>query len=567
MPLTQTFDTWPVAQLPHLPSHSRLYRLEPIGIGTGSVEGLTSYVMRLATAHAVSVGDLLGRELFPGTAPSIRESLNAKRITSQGFGSASYWVNGTSACPATWIAALESATLQNNLRFLTLLPFARALSELHLPRMRRAWCPACLEEKVNAGDAIYEFLAWGFRIIKVCARHRTPLEEVCQHCARPMKPLGIYSRPGCCALCGGWLGLIRLDSSQSSVSDYDLWLANSMGELLASAPTLNTESLGTILRENISALIGAIAAGSQVTFERATNCSRRILAYWLNGTTLPRLDLLLPICHRLKVLPVNLFRETLLGRGASLGLAVSTNRSVRLLCRREEVRAVLKAALTEDPPPTVSTLSIRMGRRSSYWLYQIDSNLCKEITANSLKSNIAKKPLRCCHDLKKVEVALKIALTQQPAISLYMFAASLGYASGTSVSSRFPALSTALSKRFAEQRRTRHEILLQKALDEYPPPTLSAVAHRLHRGVAMLQQAFPDICNRLSGRRAAFLETKVARWHLSLEAALKETPPPARRPLCQHLGLGRVVFKRLFPELWNAIGARYEEARERRKDP
>ena len=142
-----------------------------------------------------------------------------------------------------------------------------------------------------------------------------------------MKPLGIYSRPGCCALCGGWLGVTRLDGSKSGVSDYDLWSANSMGELLVSAQTLNTESLGTTLRENISALIGAVAAGSQVTFEQATNCSRRILAYWLNGTTLPRLDLLLSICHRLNVLPVNLFKETLRVGDASLQLAVSTNRS------------------------------------------------------------------------------------------------------------------------------------------------------------------------------------------------------------------------------------------------
>ena len=116
--------------------------------------------------------------VVPWHGPTIRESLKAKRITSQGFGSASYWVNGTSACPATWVAALESATLQNNLRFLTLLPFAGALSELHLPRLRRAWCPACLEEQRNAGDAIHEFLAWGLRIMKACVRHHTPLEKV-----------------------------------------------------------------------------------------------------------------------------------------------------------------------------------------------------------------------------------------------------------------------------------------------------------------------------------------------------------------------------------------------------
>jgi hypothetical protein len=37
-----------------MPIHSRLYHLEPIGIGTPFVESLTSYVVRLAEAHSVS---------------------------------------------------------------------------------------------------------------------------------------------------------------------------------------------------------------------------------------------------------------------------------------------------------------------------------------------------------------------------------------------------------------------------------------------------------------------------------------------------------------------------------
>jgi hypothetical protein len=342
-------------------------------------------------------------------------------------------------------------------------------------------------------------------------------------------------------------------------------MANSIGELLASAKTLKTESLGTILRENISALIGAVAAGSRVTFERATNCSQRTLAYWLDGTTLPRLDLLLAICHQLNILPVNLFKETLGVGDARPGLAVSTSRSVRLLCRRDEVKAVLRAALTEEPPPTVITLSLRMGRRKTYWLYKIDSGLCREITANSLKSTVAKRHFRSRHDLKQVEAALKVALTQQTAISLFMFATSLGYASGSSISNQFPELSSALCSRFVEQRRTRHAIILQEALDEYPPPTLSAAVRRIKRGVAAAQEAFPDICNRLSARREAFLETREARWRLLLEAALIETPPPARRPLCQRLGLNRFQFAEMFPDLWNAIGARFKEAKERKQ--
>ena len=56
------FDMWPLS-IPHLPPRSDLAPIEPIGVGTGLVEGLTSYIMRLAEAHSVSTGDLVRREL------------------------------------------------------------------------------------------------------------------------------------------------------------------------------------------------------------------------------------------------------------------------------------------------------------------------------------------------------------------------------------------------------------------------------------------------------------------------------------------------------------------------
>ena len=58
------YDLWSLA-LPTLPPRSRLYSLAPMGIGTSQVESLTSYVMRLAEAHAVSPGTLIRQEIFP----------------------------------------------------------------------------------------------------------------------------------------------------------------------------------------------------------------------------------------------------------------------------------------------------------------------------------------------------------------------------------------------------------------------------------------------------------------------------------------------------------------------
>ena len=52
-------------------ARSRLYSLPPIGLGTALVESLSSYVVRLAEAHAVSAADLVRRELSRHTNPPL----------------------------------------------------------------------------------------------------------------------------------------------------------------------------------------------------------------------------------------------------------------------------------------------------------------------------------------------------------------------------------------------------------------------------------------------------------------------------------------------------------------
>ena len=50
-------ESWDLTA-PVVPSRARFYPLEPIGVGTPLVEGLTGYLLRLAEAHAVSVAAL-----------------------------------------------------------------------------------------------------------------------------------------------------------------------------------------------------------------------------------------------------------------------------------------------------------------------------------------------------------------------------------------------------------------------------------------------------------------------------------------------------------------------------
>src|SRR6266568_9106723 len=59
-----TYEEWNLP-LPLIPERSVLFSLEPVGVGTPWVESLTSYITRLASAHAVFPGVLMNKLLKP----------------------------------------------------------------------------------------------------------------------------------------------------------------------------------------------------------------------------------------------------------------------------------------------------------------------------------------------------------------------------------------------------------------------------------------------------------------------------------------------------------------------
>jgi hypothetical protein len=115
------FESWFLSS-PPVPPRSRLYSLEPIGIGTAFVESLTGYTARLAEAHSVSVGDLVGRVLSEllsdPKAPIITAAAKACRVGGHGFRACRYGVNGVTDRAESWAQALEAATARRDLRYL-----------------------------------------------------------------------------------------------------------------------------------------------------------------------------------------------------------------------------------------------------------------------------------------------------------------------------------------------------------------------------------------------------------------------------------------------------------------
>jgi hypothetical protein len=250
------FESWFLSS-PPVPPRSRLYSLEPIGIGTAFVESLTGYTARLAEAHSVSVGDLVGRVLSEllsdPKAPIITAAAKACRVGGHGFRACRYGVNGVTDRAESWAQALEAATARRDLRYLTLLPLRRVLPE-ELFRRRRAWCSVCYDQWRADGRIIYEPLIWAIETSSHCLVHARPLDCVCHHCARPLSPLGVFSRPGYCERCGGWLGAPDHGSRRAASGEGETWSCTQVGALLAMLPRVNPVTVRDSFRRNLLSL-------------------------------------------------------------------------------------------------------------------------------------------------------------------------------------------------------------------------------------------------------------------------------------------------------------------------
>lgn len=304
----QLFDDWDCAPA-GMPPRSRLYALEPIGIGTPRVESLTGYVSRIADAHAVSVGDLVGRELSViGSKPTrpFGPFVPRNRTDPHGFRGRARAADGLGDTAKRWIGALERATYQTNLRFLTLLPFEGVFSGKGLFRYIRAWCPDCYEDWRRTGSILYELLLWTIRLLTICPWHGCPLKEICPHCGESMKPLGLFARPGYCSKCLQWLGNkgmaeVHTRSHLKAEVDAALWHAKAVGEIFAVAPQL--KSPATAFQVNFRACLKIVAEDNTRALAQASQVSRCAVDCMQKGRGLPQLDTLLRICLHLNIPP------------------------------------------------------------------------------------------------------------------------------------------------------------------------------------------------------------------------------------------------------------------------
>ena len=120
------------------PPRSRLFKLEPIGLGTPMVECLASYIHRLAAAHGVPTWVLACREL---ASRFERKSIIGPNGYCDLFGSVGMSINGVYGAALETAAILQDLTGQSNLRSLTFITLGNLVAEQRILRRTQTWCP------------------------------------------------------------------------------------------------------------------------------------------------------------------------------------------------------------------------------------------------------------------------------------------------------------------------------------------------------------------------------------------------------------------------------------------
>ncbi len=117
------YDRLILAKPLEIPKRSRLFFLEPIGVGTPFSESISSYLTRLAQEHCVTPKKLVMGEIAPLIMGDRYhcETISKNISTIFGNSDAKPAINGMRQMTRSLVLALENLTLRQDLKFLSCL--------------------------------------------------------------------------------------------------------------------------------------------------------------------------------------------------------------------------------------------------------------------------------------------------------------------------------------------------------------------------------------------------------------------------------------------------------------
>lgn len=415
-----TYESWDLKQV-SIPSRSRLYQLNPVGIDTPYIESLTSYIARIAELHGVPPGILMTREIAP-----LVDKLYFQNGANRGFReifNRSQALNSMGEMAADLVQVLQKLTLRDDLRFLTMLFWSDILTPRNLLRTKKAWCPVCYQELYQNGQVVYDQLLWTFKLITICFQHQTPLIEVCPHCNHQSSLLNWYSRPGYCSKCGEWLGINQcfktFTNGEASIKvrlDWQSWTAHVVGELISAAQSFESAPSKENITKSINLVIEKVAENNAAAFSRLMGVPKNSLWMWQSTNTLPELNILLKICYELEIslveflTPKNLVTKSFTKISQKYLQLSRTPRVSPKAFDQYQVKDALLAILAgnEEPPLTMEEVAKHLGHHART-ISRHFPDLCSAVSAKCRdykKACHIKSMEKLCSEVREIVLSL-----------------------------------------------------------------------------------------------------------------------------------------------------------------
>jgi len=581
------YESWELSP-PGLSPRSALYQIRPQGIGTAETECLTSYLARIANAHCLPVGVFLQRYLIPLINNDRARSGKSLRPCKSLYGVR--YANGSDTLAADLVGMIEKLVLITGIAPMTFALWSGIVPRRELLRKYRSWCANCYAEQAAGGGPIYDLLMWAVFSVNICPRHRCLLIEKCPGCWKQIPPILANYLPGFCPYCRTWLG--AQDASSVSIVvpanindlDYQLWIADNIGDVIAYSPTLPTKPIRQNVVDAFNHCINQAAEGNASILERWLNVSSGQSWRWADGDTIPAIKILLKLSYLIRVPLLKLLMDPsyVLEHISKYPIDVRGNskRPIRRLRRRNTLAFLkaqqdLEAALIEIPPPSLTEIALRLGYQEANTLRIKFPELSKKIANNYMSSerqrakilaNRNEKP-----DRERQRKLLEQELSKPCPESVMKVAIKLGYTRGAVITRLFPDLSQALQekrKQYIQERLIEDlnycRIILENALSEEPPPQLISVVKQLESGrhnESFLRTYFPTECRSISVR----YEEHRKKWLLDAKECLRQSlldnPPKSLNQISKEIGYSPVSIASHFPDLCRAVVERYKSYR------
>lgn len=382
---------------------SRLFRLEPVGLGTGDCEALTSFTARLAAAHSVSVTDLIVHGLKDGVPKWLHSG--ARHIARRAGA-----LNSVGALALGFSNALGEATHRDDLRFLTMLTYRLMLPSNSVIRTERAWCPYCYQEQVALAGTRWDLLVWALKPVTCCPKHSTRLQETCPSCHRGIPHLSPRYRPGVCSFCNEVLIGPAPDQAQNPV---EIAVAEAAGEMVRLAPLLSREPEAEDVLCVLDETTDHFSSIGGLSLRKALGIPKSLAYCWRHRSSSPGLGALLFLCVTLGLSVSQLVgSEALVRRDGVPGRwCTREQRTARSLKADPRVGDLLRDLARESSEVIMSMQEVgrQLGfnKRALYAAYPNESRCIGSRYSEEVKSVANRRVADVCEQVRQVVKGLR----------------------------------------------------------------------------------------------------------------------------------------------------------------